>query len=148
MPFVSVFRDILFFGIRLAGKTADEQVEIGHSCCINSCNVVIINLSLRVINGFVSRRSVLVYFAIPDTFKAARLLETAAKTADPRKAVEKFNCYKITPLQIFALILHRHFRFLNLGLLCDLVELIHLGTDPERSTVVEIHENSTDIVHK
>ena len=88
--------------IRLAGKTADEQVKVGHSCCVNSCNVAIINLSFRVINGFVSRRSVLVYFAIPDTFKAARLLETASKTADPRKAVEKFNCYKITPLQIFA----------------------------------------------
>lgn len=86
----------------LTREPADEQVEIGHFCCINSCNVAIINLPLRVVNGFVSRRSVAIYFAIPDAFKASRLLETAAETADSRKAVNKFNCYKITPLQIFA----------------------------------------------
>lgn len=86
----------------LTGKTSDKQIEIGHSCCVNSCNVAIINLSLRVINGFVSGSSVLVDLAVPDTFKASRLLETASKTADSRKAVEKFNCYKITPLHFFA----------------------------------------------
>lgn len=86
----------------LTREPADEQVKVGHSCCVNSCNVAIINLPLRVVNGFVSGNSVLVYFAVRNTFKAARLLETAAKTADSRKAVEKFNCYKITPLQIFA----------------------------------------------
>lgn len=86
----------------LAWEPTDEQVKVGHSCCVNSCNVAIINLSLRVINGFVSRRSVLVDLAVPDTFKASRLLETASKTADSRKAVEKFNCYKITPLHFFA----------------------------------------------
>lgn len=86
----------------LAWEPADEQVKVGHFCCVNSCNVAIINLPLRVVNGFVSGSSVLVYFAVRNTFKASRLLETAAKTADPRKAVEKFNCYKITPLQIFA----------------------------------------------
>ena len=89
----------------LAWEPADEQVKVGHSCCVNSCNVAIINLSLRVINGFVSRRSVLVDLAVPDTFKAARLFKTAAETSDSGKAVEKFNCYIITPLQNFASIL-------------------------------------------
>ena len=86
----------------LTREPADEQVKVGHSCCVNSCNIAIINLPLRVVNGFVSRRGVAIYFAIPDTFKAARLLETAAESTDSRKAVKKFNSYKITPLQIFA----------------------------------------------
>ena len=99
---ISVFRDILFFGIRLAWKTADEQVEIGHSCGINSCNVIVKDLLFGVVHCFVSRRSIAVYFTAPDTFKATRLLETAAKTADSCEAVKEFNCYKTTPLQIFA----------------------------------------------
>ena len=86
----------------LTREPADEQVKVWHFCCVNSCNVAIINLSLRVINGFVSRCSILVDLAVPDTFKSARLLQTASETADSRKAVEKLNCYKITPLQIFA----------------------------------------------
>ena len=100
---ISVFRDILFFGIRLAWKTADEQVEIGHSCCVNSCNVAIINLPLRVINGFVSGCSVLVDLTKTDAFKAARLFKSGPKSSDPCKTVEKFNCYKTTSFLIFFL---------------------------------------------
>ncbi len=100
---ISVFRDILFFGITLAWEPADEQVEVGHFCCVNSCNVAIINLSLRVVNGFVSGCGVLVYFAEPDAFKAARLFKSRPKSSDSRKAVEKFNCYKITSLLLFSL---------------------------------------------
>lgn len=92
------------YRVGLAGKTADEQVEIGHSCCVNSCNVAIINLPLRVVNGFVSGCGVLIDLTKTDAFKAARLFKSRPKTADTRKAVEKFNCYKITPLRIFTLI--------------------------------------------
>ena len=136
------------YRVGLAGKTADKQVEIGHSCCVNSCNVAIINLPLRVINGFVSRRGVLVNFAVPNALKAARFFQTAAESADSGKAIEKFNCYKITPLKIFLFDLHRHFRLviLHLGLLGDFVEAVYLGTDTERPAVVEFYVQGADII--
>ena len=89
--------------IRLAWEPADEQVEIGHFCCVNSCNVAIINLPLCVVNGFVSRRSVLVDLTKTDAFKAACFFKSRPETADSRKAVEKFNCYKTTSLLLFSL---------------------------------------------
>ena len=39
-----------------------------------------------------------------------------------------------------------NFIILNFRLLCDLVEAVHFGTDTKRSSVVEIHENSADIM--
>ena len=49
MPFVSVFRDILFFGIRLARKTADEEVKIFKVFRIDFRDVGIKILSLRIV---------------------------------------------------------------------------------------------------
>ena len=49
MPFVSVFRDILFFGIRLARKTADEEVKIFKVFRIDLRDVGIEILSLRIV---------------------------------------------------------------------------------------------------
>ena len=100
---ISVFRDILFFGIRLARKTADEEVKIFKVFRIDFRDIGIKILSFRIIQGFVSGCGKFVDLAASDTFKAARFLETAAETADPGKCVKKFNCYKTTSLLLFSL---------------------------------------------
>ena len=76
--------------------------------------------------------------------KAARLFKSAAEAADSGEHIKKSDCDNHVLSFFFSLKLHGHCGFKDFVLLGDLVERVHIGTD----SIVKIHHNSADVIHK
>ena len=81
----------ILFGITLTGKTAAEQLEVGHSTGIGFSGIFNEPLSLRVKQGVVTAIGILVDFAVTHTFKAPGTGQPFAETADAGEHIYKLD---------------------------------------------------------
>lgn len=72
----------ILFGITLTGKTAAEQLEVGHGAGVGFSGIFNEPLSLRVKQGVVTTVGVFVDFAVAHAFKSSGTGESLAETAD------------------------------------------------------------------
>ena len=72
----------ILFGITLTGKTAAEQLEVGHGAGVGFSGIFNEPLSLRVKQGVVTTDGVVVDFAVAHAFKSSGTGESLAETAD------------------------------------------------------------------
>ena len=70
------------FGITVTGKTAAEQLEVGHGAGVGFSGIFNEPLSLRVKQGVVTTVGVFVDFAVAHAFKSSGTGESLAETAD------------------------------------------------------------------
>ena len=73
---------LILFGITLTGKTAAEQLEVGHGAGVGFSGIFNEPLSLRVKQGVVTTVGVFVDFAVAHAFKSSGTGESLAETAD------------------------------------------------------------------
>ena len=73
---------LILFGITLTGKTAAEQLEVGHGAGVGFSGIFNEPLSLRVKQGVVTAVGVFVDFAVPYAFKSSGTSQSFAETAD------------------------------------------------------------------
>ena len=76
------FGILILFGITLTGKTAAEQLEVGHGAGVGFSGIFNEPLSLRVKQGVVTTVGVFVDFAVAHAFKSSGTGESLAETAD------------------------------------------------------------------
>ena len=76
------FGILILFWITLTGKTAAEQLEVGHGAGVGFSGIFNEPLSLRVKQGVVTAVGVFVDFAVPYAFKSSGTGESLAETAD------------------------------------------------------------------
>ena len=82
---------LILFGITLTGKTAEEQLEVGHGAGVGFSGIFNEPLSLRVKQGVVTTVGVFVDFAVSYAFKAPGTGQTFAETADAGEHIDKSN---------------------------------------------------------
>ncbi len=74
---------------RLAGESAAQQVEVGHSAGVNFSGIGIVHFLLSdVVDGAVAGIGVLVDLAVADTLETARAGQSGPKAADPREHIK------------------------------------------------------------
>ena len=73
---------LILFGITLTGKTAAEQLEVGHGAGVGFSGIFNEPLSLRVKQGVVTAVGVFVDFAVSYAFKSSGKGQSFAETAD------------------------------------------------------------------
>ena len=76
------FGILILFGITLTGKTAAEQLEVGHGAGVGFSGIFNEPLPLRVKQGVVTTVGVFVDFAVAHAFKSSGTGESLAETAD------------------------------------------------------------------
>ena len=85
------FGILILFGITLTGKTAAEQLEVGHGAGVGFSGIFNEPLSLRVKQGVVTAVGVFVDFAVTYTCKASGTGQTLTKTADAREHIYELD---------------------------------------------------------
>ena len=73
---------LILFGITLTGKTAAEQLEVGHGAGVGFSGIFNEPLSLRVKQGVVTAVGVFVDFAVPYACKAPGTGQSLTETTD------------------------------------------------------------------
>ena len=81
----------ILFGITLTGKTAAEQLEVGHGAGVGFSGIFNEPLSLRVKQGVVTTVGVFVDFAVPYAFKALGSGQSLAETADAGEHIHELD---------------------------------------------------------
>ena len=81
----------ILFGITLTGKTAAEQLEVGHGAGVGFSGIFNEPLSLRVKQGVVTTVGVFVDFAVPYAFKAPGSGQSLAETADAGEHIHELD---------------------------------------------------------
>ena len=76
------FGILILFGITLTGKTAAEQLEVGHGAGVGFSGIFNEPLSLRVKQGVITAVGVFVDFAVSYAFKSSGTSQSFAETAD------------------------------------------------------------------
>ena len=76
------FGILILFGITLTGKTAAEQLEVGHGAGVGFSGIFNEPLSLRVKQGVVTAVGVFVDFAVSYACKASGTGQSLSETAD------------------------------------------------------------------
>ena len=85
------FGILILFGITLTGKTAAEQLEVGHGAGVGFSGIFNEPLSLRVKQGVVTAVGVFVDFAVPYAFKSSGTGQSFAETADAGEHIYKLD---------------------------------------------------------
>ena len=85
------FGILILFGITLTGKTAAEQLEVGHGAGVGFSGIFNEPLSLRVKQGVVTTVGVFVDFAVPYACKASGSGQALAETADAGEHIHKLD---------------------------------------------------------
>ena len=75
----------------LTGKTAAEQLEVGHGAGVGFSGIFNEPLSLRVKQGVVTTVGVFVDFAVPYAFKSSGTGQPLSETADAGEHIDEFN---------------------------------------------------------
>ena len=75
----------------MTGKTAAEQLEVGHGAGVGFSGIFNEPLSLRVKQGVVTAVGVFVYFAVPYACKATGTGQSFAETSDAGEHIYKSN---------------------------------------------------------
>ena len=75
----------------LTGKTAAEQLEVGHGAGVGFSGIFNEPLSLRVKQGVVTAVGVFVDFAVSYAFKSSGTGQSFAETADAGEHIDEFN---------------------------------------------------------
>ena len=93
-------RDILSFGISLAGEPSAQEVKGGQVAGVDFSGIGIVFLLLpNIVDGAVAGVGVLVDLAVADTLETARAGQSGPEAADARKHIKIANqSYHLPPL--------------------------------------------------
>ena len=89
-------RDILFFGIRLAGKSPAQQVKLGQLLRFSVSDIFAVPLSLRVKQCAVAALSVSVQLAVSHAYKTSGSCQSLPETANAGEHIEKTDGFPFT----------------------------------------------------